>query len=293
MALADFIWEFAVAGSEFQFGVDTGFELLNVDGLDGWETRTASRNIPRGDGQVPGDHFLPGLEPVFRCEVLGTQETVEQLREEWDAGLPLSRSAEGTLTFKRPGTVERFHYARVLARQWPTDARTMGLRVEPTVAFEVSDPRAYSTTRKQEKLQVYAEGGGLNYDVDYAKDWTVTGLDVAVANLGNAGSPPLIRFFGPDTGTCTGVQLRNRTTGVTLDVQTNITSGQTLTVDMRAFIAATGDRVVDLSGANRYGSWQHVREALLIEPGSNLLRFTADGTTTGMECIVQFRDCWL
>ncbi len=293
MTAADFTWTFELADASLTFGADTDLEILKVDGLDGWDARSSSRPIPRGHGAVGGAHFLPGLEPVFRCEAMGTQERVEELRELWAAGLPISTDDVGTLTFKRPGTDERFHHARVLARHWPTDARNIGVKAEPTVAFEVNDPRAYATTLKQEKLTPYVEGGGLDFGVDFGVDFTVTGNDGSADNGGNADSPPLIRFFGPDSGTCTGVQLLNRTTGVEIDVQTNITAGQILTFDVRAFVAATGGRVVDLDGANRYGSWQHTREALLIASGSNLLRFTADGATDGMECVVSFRDCWL
>lgn len=290
MTLADWTWRFELEGDHIDFGDGTDLDIVGVDALDGWDVRTSSRNIPRGHGMAPGSHFLPGLEPVFHLEAMGDQEEVELLRERWAAGFIVSEETQGRLMFKRPGTDERYFHARVVARDWPLDAAGHGQIVESTVAFEITDPRAYSTALKKVQLEPFSASGGLDYPVNYPKNWTVVGNDKVAANGGNIGSPPLIRFFGPDSGTMSAVQLINRTTGVTLDVKTDINPGQTLTFDVRAFVAATGDRVVDLDGANRYGSWQHPRVPLLIEKGDNLLRFTGDGSTDGARCVVSHRD---
>lgn len=291
MTLADWTWRFELAGDHIDFGDGTDLDIVKVDALDGWDVRTSSRPIPRGHGMAAGSHFLPGLEPVFTLEAIGDQQQVEQVREVWAAGFIVSQETQGTLTFKRPGTAERFFYARVIARDWPLDAVTNAMDVESTVAFEITDPRAYSTDLHNVHLEPFEASGGLNYPVvDYPKNWTVVGNEKVAHNDGNIGSPPLVRFFGPESGTMNGVQLLNVTTGVLLDVQTDINPGQALTFDVRAFVAATGGRVVDLAGANRYGSWQQPRSPLLIVPGDNLLRFTGDGSTDGARCVVSHRD---
>lgn len=294
--MADYVWTYtAPDGGTVSFGDGQLAEVLQISGLDGFDNvRSSTTDIPRGHGGVPGKHFLPPRAPVFRLEAIeATQAGLESTRQQLVDGLTVSTDVAGTLQWERPGQAARLMFCRPVSVVWPTDSREIGLAAEPRVAFEAADPRMYAAAGKTVRLEPYTAGGGLDFTVEYAKEFTVTGLDKAASNGGNVGCPPVVRFYGPTSGTCTGVQLLNRTTGVTLDVQTSITAGQTLTVDMRAFVASTGARVVDLSGASRYGDWQQPRTPLLIEPGSNVLRFTGDGTTTGMECVVDFADTWL
>lgn len=278
-------------GGAVSWGPGTDLKVNQIEGLDGFDqVRSSTVEIPRGDGAVPGQHFLSARTPVFGWRVISGDMTA--VREAALRGLVRSVSAEGTLQWNRPGETPRLLYCRPLSVNWPTSHPSHVADVK--VAFEAADPRMYSAGGKSVTLQPYTAGGGLDFDVEYAKEFTVTGAEKPAANDGNTGSPVVARFYGPTSGTCTAVRLLNTTTGVTLEVATDIVAGQILTVDMRAFVAATGARVIDLSGSGRYGAWSQPREPLLIEPGDdNVLRFEADGTTDGMRCRVDWADSWM
>lgn len=289
--MVDWLWTYtSPTGETLSWGAGTIYRPQKLTGLDGFEeVRSSTTDIPRGHGAVPGQHFLPPRMPVFDLKVVANDMTAA--REAALKALVPSVSEDGILSWQRPGETARMLYCRPIAAPWPTERHQHV--ATPKFAFEAADPRMYSSAGKSATLDPYTTSGGVNDPVNDPKDATVSGSDVAVTNAGNVGAPVVLRFYGPTSGTCTGVQLTNRTTGVAIDVQTNIEAGQILTVDMRAFIAATGARVIDLSGSGRYGDWQQTRQAVLIEPGSNLLRFTADGTTTGMSCRVDFADAWI
>ncbi len=287
-------WQFTYTsptGDSVTFGAGTDLALNSIDGLDGFDqARTSTSSIPRGDGAVPGQHFHPERTPVFGWRVISQDMTA--VREKALKALTVSRSDEGVLSWQRPGETPRLLYCRPIAAPWPTTHPSHVADVK--VAFEAADPRMYSAEGKQVTLQPYTAGGGLDYTVDYAKEFTVTGLEKSASNVGNAPAPTVLRFYGPSSGTCTAVRLTNVTTGVELEVVTDIVPGQILTVDVRAFVASTGARVVDLSGSGRYGSFSQPRLPLMIEPGDvNVLRFDGSGTTDGMRCLVNWSDCWL
>lgn len=292
----DFQWTFTRGAHSVTFGLDTDLIVRSVEGLDGYDQlRSSTVTIPRGHGGIPGQHYAGVRYPTFR--LLAAADSVADmptLRDQVMQALAPSTSEDGTLDWITDGmSGTRRLYCRPLVVSWPLDGSRSARLSEAAVTFEAADPRIYSVAGKQVSLDAFSTSGGVNDPVNDPKNVTVSGSDVAVTNDGNTGAPPVIRFYGPTSGTCTGVQLTNRTTGVQIDVQTDIVAGQILTIDVRAFLAATGARVIDLSGSSRYGSWQQTREALLIEPGSNLLRFTADGITTGMSCRVDFADTWL
>lgn len=289
--MSDWVWTYtSPSGPEVQWGTGTMIYPHKLTGLDGFDqVRNSTVDIPRGHGGIPGQHYLPPRQPVFDCRVASDDMTA--VREQAMKALAPSISTDGTLVWKRLGEATRLLYCRPVSVVWPMGQAYQFAEVK--LAFEASDPRMYAGVGRTTTLQPFAASGGVNSPVDDVKDADVSGLEKTAQNDGNAGSPPVIRFYGPSSGTCTGVQLANRTTGVTVDVQTSITAGQILTVDMRALVAATGSRVVDLSGAARYGDWQQPREPLLIGPGSNVLRFTADGDTSDMQCVVSWRDAWI
>jgi hypothetical protein len=296
MTTGDWVWTYrGPDGTEYAFGDGEDVGVSEIDGLDGYDqVRSSTKPIPRGHGGVPGSHYLPARTPVFKLQATAeTQAELEGWRQAAMDALTPSVDEDGTLTWQRPGQDPRMMFCRPVLLSWPTTADTSAMQADPQVVFEAADPRTYAAVPRSYFLKPYSVSGGINSPVNDIKDAVVTGLEVVATNDGNTGAPPVVRFYGPTTGTCTGVQLLNLTTGVTFDVQTNIVAGQILTVDMRARVAAIGGLVVSLSGSDRYGSWQTPRDALLIARGSNVLRFTGDGTTAGMICRVDYQDAWI
>ena len=129
----------------------------------------------------------------------------------------------------------------------------------------------------------------LDWEVDFTG--AGTGSDVVVNNAGNANAYPIVKFFGPIAGTCLGILLQNLTTDVDLSIGSTITTGQVLTADMDSRIRGMGTRVIDLSGASRYGDWDLPRDTFYLQPGDNVIRFSLlGGTSTDVTASLTWRD---
>jgi hypothetical protein len=185
--------------------------------------------------------------------------------------------------------------ARVFSR--PDKRDGLSFDSFPTsMAFECANPRIYSTVQKSETLGVFSTGGeGVDWGIDFEVDFSAVaggGIDVVHTNAGNTNAYPLVRFYGPNVGTCDGVELQNLTTGVNLTIDTPILIGQILTADMSARATGAGRRIIDLDGSSRYGDWVLPRETFFLHKGDNVLRLvlTGSSTSTDVQAIVQWRD---
>lgn len=267
------------------FGYGTDVDVVSVEGLESIEMRTGIRELPREDGSVPGLHLASSKTPIFEVEVIGSDEW-----EDVKSHLSPSRTAEGELHWKWPDQSQKFMRARVLRLTDHQDGLTQNRRPS-SVAFEAADPRYYSVAIESIMLGEFnPSGGGIDWEIDWEVDWgSAAGQDVVATNLGKSFAYPVVKFFGPGTGTCTAVLLTNLTTGVELEIITAITSGQVLTADMDARIRGTGGRVIDLDGASRYGDWQLPRDTFYLQPGDNVLRLEVNGTSTDVTASVSWR----
>jgi hypothetical protein len=273
------------------FGMYTDYLVTLATDLEGVSIRSGDRELPRGHGSVPGPHFAVARQPVLDIAVGGTTAQMDALVQDLaDTFAP--QSVPLPLVWKRPDIPERVVYARPLQFAPP---RSAGLR-RLKVALTCADPRIYSNTTRTVSVPRYtASGGGIEWPVDWPLDFSAgVSLDATATNAGAADAYPTVRFFGPtDGGTVTSVTLTNVTTGESITIATTITAGQTLTFDGRAFITGSGDLVVGLDGASRYGSWTQPRVPLRIPPGDSLLRFTTAGTSTAVACVLSYQDVWL
>jgi hypothetical protein len=271
------------------FGRGSDLEVATVEGLEGAVMRTADQDLPRGDGAVPGPHYLAARTPLIEFVSWGGTPDVE----------PLSRLLATTfskqavsqpLEWKVDGYPSRLVYARPTQLVLPKD-----LTGRPKVSLACADPRIYAAALRTLSVPRYAaSGGGLDYPGDYPKDFPAgLTVDAIATNAGGATAWPVLRFYGPtDGGTVTAVTLRNLTTGQVLTITTPITAGQILTVDNLARVTASGELVVALDGTSRYGSWNQPRTPFALPPGDSLLRFETAGTSTAVACVATWRDTW-
>jgi Siphovirus-type tail component, C-terminal domain len=279
------------------FGYDTGYYVDHHEGLEGFDTRMSDSDQPRGDGGIRGLDYVAPRVIAFTLALGETSDTTYETRlAAIRAAFLPSRSVDQALTFKRPGQPERFVNCRPIQLTRIQEYLQFGQIGKPPLVLRAVDPRIYSSAQYSANATVFATTGG-------GMDWPVTnwGIDFAGAtqnflsatNSGTAEAYPLIRFYGPTVGTCTGVTLTNLTNGTSITVATTITTGQILTADMSAAVIGANSSVIDLSGSSRYGSWPVPRTPFSLSPGNNTLKFTVTGTSTDCLCNVTWRDTWM
>jgi len=286
--LLDYQFWFGLDGVGTLFGMNTEVDVVTVDGLESFDVRSGSRELPRDDGSVPGFHLVTSKTPIFELDILGDTEYYEQLEF-----FKPYRNHEGELHWKFPGRSQVFMRGRPRGRTAKRDGFTSG-KIPVTLAFEMADPRIYGVDQEQQIFIVFnPERSGLDWNVDWNIDFTTPGggSDVVATNDGNVNAYPIIRIYGPVTGSCDGVLVRNLTTGVDLEIQAAMTTGQVLTVDMDARQRGSGARIIDLSGVSKYGAWTLPRDTFFLQPGDNILRLSLfGGTSADVQGIVYWRD---
>lgn len=281
------------------FGQGTDIYVNRAEGFEGFEVRSSDSDLPRGDGSLRGLDYVAARTIAFELaviEILGGDTTYEEYWTQLRETFRPTRDGDYELTFKRPGMPERMVRCRpvqLVRREDYGRFNTVGF---PPVVLRAVDPRIYSAESRTGNVLVYAASqGGFDLPTE------VNGLDFpggsqtefVAENTGTADAYPLIRFYGPTTGTVTGVQLTNSTTGDVLEVAADIVTGQVLTVDMEAAATGANRLIVSLDGTSRYGDWQLPRSAFALAPGSNTIRFEVIGTSTDALCNLAWRDTWM
>lgn len=261
-------------------GPGSDYRILSEEGLEGFEVRVGDRELPREDGSIPGLHLVSSREFMIVVRVEGVDdEDLETKLAALEVATVPSRSTEHRYVFLEAGRAERFIRARVTRRSRPRDAELVGAHTaEVSIMFRAADPRIYSSALKSINVPVFeASGGGFDLPADLPINMTAPSQ--ALGNATNDGARdayPLLRFQYV-SGTVTGVLLTNLTNGDVLDIDTTLTAGQTLVADMGALIRATGDPVVYIGSASRYGDWQLPRDPFRLSSGSNLLKLEVSG----------------
>ena len=294
MAIADFQMKY----NGLVFGLDTDIGITDVTGFDDLDVGLGDSPIPRGDGDVPGLSRAKARDIQLTLRAKGEKRSDELANTILDAFAAFSmRNEPLPLYLKDPGFEEVFVYARPIGRVMGRKPTTTFGSTPLVIRMKAADPRIYSTVEKAHTLYEFsASGGGLDYNVDYGKEFVGAGSGLAtLVNDGNGNAYPLLRFYGPTSGTVTGVTLTNLTTGQTLVINSTILTGQTLTADMRRMIAADPTDVpyINLDGSTRYGDWQLPRVPFYLAPGSNSIKYEITGTSTDAPCVINYRSTWL
>lgn len=295
MALAD--EQYSYRG--LTFGAGTDYMVNRVEGFDGFEVRVSDSDQPRNDGGLRGLDYVSPRTVAFELALIAEDTDGATYEALWAAvreAFRPSRASDFDLTFKRPGQNERLIRCRPIQLVRVEEFKRFNRYGFPPVVLRAVDPRVYSTTLHNGNVPIYAATlGGMDWpEAEFPIEYSGGSQTEFVAiNSGTADSYPLIRFYGPLTGTCTGVTLTNSTTGSSLTISTTITTGQILTADMDAAVTGANRLVISIGGSSRYGSWALPREAFALAPGSNTLRFQVTGTSPDVVCNLAWRDCWL
>lgn len=131
--------------------------------------------------------------------------------------------------------------------------------------------------------------GGLAFP--FATPWTfgLASSSILLTNAGNVSTPVKITF----NGSITNPRIDNITTGKYIKATMTLNSGETLEID-----TAQGDHTVDYTvGGTTSNGFQYLDSAsefFLLQPGANLLSFTAS-TSIGVSasCTIEYYDLYL
>lgn len=293
LGLADHTYNF----NGLTFGLGTSIMVDHAEGFEGFDVRQSDSDQPRNDGAIRGLDYVAPRTVAFTLSLGETSDT--SYEADWAtlrAAINPSRSIDQALTFKRPGQIERYINCRPVQLVRVQEYLSFDQVGHPPLVLRAADPRIYSTTSQSVNLPIYAaSAGGMDWSVtDWPIDYT-GGFQslIPMVNNGSADAFPLIRVYGPLTGTCTGFTLTNITNGAVLAVSTSISTGSILTADMTAAVTGANSLVISLDGSSRYGSWTVPRSAFNLSPGSNSLKFQITGTSTDVVCNLTWADTWL
>lgn len=279
------------------FGDGTVLMVDHAEGFEGFEVRTSDSDQPRNDGAIRGLDYVAPRTVAFTLSLAETTDTA--FEADWvllRGVINPQRSVDYPLYFKRPGQVERYINCRPIQLVRVQEYLSFNQVGHPPLVFRAADPRIYASDSQQTSVTVFAgTAGGMDWPItDWPLDYTGATQNLGLAiNNGSADAYPLIRFYGPTVGTCTGVTLTNLTNGDVLAVSTTVSSGQVLSADMTAAVTGANTQIISLSGSNRYGSWTAPRSAFRLSPGSNVLKFQVTGTSTDMIANLMWNDTWL
>lgn len=294
MTLSDLQWSYR----GLVFGEGTDYHVNRAEGFEGFEVRSSDSGLPRGDGAIRGLDYVAPRTIAFELaliEYTGEDITYEDRWTQLRSTFRPFRDADYPLTFKRPGMPERMIWCRPVQLARVEKYLDFNVRGFPPIVLRAADPRVYSTEQYGAYVPVYsASGGGVDFNVNFGTDFgAATTTEQVATNNGTTDAYPLIRFYGPTTGTVTGVKLTNTTTDQVLEISAAITTGQILTADMEAAVTGANRLIISLDGSTRYGDWELPREAFALAPGDNTLRFEITGTSTDAICHMSWRDTWM
>ena len=294
MALSDY--DFHYNGLDIGNAYPVG--LIEAEGLTDLTVGMGDSSIPRGSGDVPGLSVAKARTVTLTLRVRGDKRSQELADDVKTVVSAFAMSQEPkALTFKEPGVPEQLVYVRVAGVHVPRKP-TLTLGYRPvTVRLKAADPRVYSAEEYSDTAGIYnPSGGGIDYNkdgnIDYLGDPSAG--EVIARNDGNAEAFPVVRFYGPTTGTMTGATIQNITTGAVADFDfaSGLLSSDIFTADFRRLVTVDPGEVpyIRLNSSNRYGEWQLPRTPFSLAPGDNVLRLEVDGTTTDAQAVITWRD---
>lgn len=289
---------YPAAGLDIEFGqVDANGTAWLWQKLTGWDGAAL-----QGAGVIPrsGDHgawaspqYFAARTMTFTCTASAQSQALRDVaRSTLQQAVPVSDLA--VLRYDEPIPKQCLvRRAGQLTEAYPTLAD-----VTFTVPFVAPDMRKYGTVQKQLPITAVPPGPGGDFVIPFSIPFSLAAsappAGAYAVNNGNFGSPPLAVITGP----CAGPVLANLTTGEQVSWSgVVIDAGQTLTVDFlnrQAWLGAPNPPGLpgqSLGGgsyepADIFSAWFD------LNPGSNLLQFTAASTGTGAACVFHYFDAW-
>jgi hypothetical protein len=286
------------AGLDIEFGqVDSNGTAWLWQKLAGWDGAPV-----QGAGVIPrsGDHgawaspqYFAARTMTLTCTASAQSQYLRDVaRAQLQQAVPVSDLA--VLRYDEPIPKQcLMRRSGQLTEAYPTLAD-----VTFTIGMVAPDMRKYGTVQKQLPIQAVPPGPGGDFVVPFTIPFSLAASTPPAAayaiNEGNFGSPPLAVITGP----CAGPSLANLTTGEQVSwSQTAVPGGQTMTVDFlnsQAWLGAPnapGLPGQPLGGgsyqpADIFSAWWD------LDPGSNLLQFSAASRSSGAGCTYYFYDAW-
>lgn len=149
-------------------------------------------------------------------------------------------------------------------------------------SFDASFPFLVSQTENSQNITLSTGGGGkVPPDTMPMALGGDSGGNITLVNNGNGIYYPTVRFSGP----VTNPQITNETLEKYIRLQVTLVSGEYIDLDFKR------KTITDNLGTNKYstksGDWWYV------QPGSNVIRFTADVYNASSLSNIKYRDSYL
>jgi hypothetical protein len=254
--------------------------LSNISGLDSPDVRESADDLIGDDGGVHGLFFY-GRRPIviegyidntpspYLADSDGnvlTENGVRNARMTMLQRVTNAMRRDLEIRWQPEGGVEQMVRVR---RQQPL--RIAGAYNKSfQAALVAADPRIYGTAINE-----------IRFDPN---------VDSTATNKGTMRTPPTATVYGPTSGTMTGIEIHNHTTGeyIVFAPSYALAPGQYIVVD---FVNKTITRE---SGLNIYDKLVFASSTWFqIEPGDNTIAVHGTGTTTGASMVLRWQDAWV
>lgn len=232
MALDNFQYSY----NGLTFGAGTDIQIVSEQGLRSIpEVRTQDAVIPRNDGTFAGLNFLGGRTAVLTLAVTVTKELPFETVVSNIANAFQSISdptQQQVLQFMYPGwSAPRQLTGRVTKAGFPTDLNySFHKIVSLPVEFVFNDPLIYDSVPYSVTAGLPSPTAGLTFNVTFnATFGSSVGGSLAVTNLGNIATPPVITIQGPMLNPRIALP-----TGEYMQLDISLGSTDTVVIDMKA-----------------------------------------------------------
>jgi hypothetical protein len=269
----------------------SGRSLVSAKGLSG---PTGARSEPWDRAEDHGvveaaQQFMPARILILEGELWAA--TLDAVWTDWRllaAAFYQALSADATVRFQEGAAGPQLEGAVRLAGDVLPPIEGNGANLNYQIMLRAADPVWYSQTEQTSATTgAPSSSGGIPFPIPFPIPFGsgIVGGSVSVVNGGNVETWPRIQLLGPASSPA----FTNSTTGETITFEgLTITSAQTLVVETKK------PRSAKVSGTSVAGSirWSDSRYPRLAV-GTNVIQFTASGTTAGTQMTVFWRDGYL
>ena len=283
------VYQFSYNG--FLFGSGTPYVINSVDGLANLpELRVQDTDRGFNDGAFTGRDFLSSRTITFTMNIFaGSGNSASQ---NWDlmkvAFAPVQQltSSNGLLQFQlSPTDTPKRMTARVRSRQANIDPEYTYGYIIAQVTMYAPDPRYYDETAVTTTITpTRASGRTYNRGYNLVYNQAITGASGSTATVANTGSGPVAPTV-TITGPMSQPQITDLTTGNYLQLNYNLASTDTVTLDMT-------NNIVLLNGGTARNLLAGGSQWISVPAGSTHQLFLSANTATGSASVV-YRNAWI
>lgn len=274
-------------------------QLVDVNGLTGLPAnRSGDVSRPNADGMLAGYDFMGARTVTIDLEVpVANIETVRQaflMGRTTGGGMnpPASQvlvfnfgQGSGGVGVNRQVTARCRKFDDTVDVAFAAGNWTAGI-VSAAAQLVTVDPLIYDASTQTASVPLSTSSGGFTFPAAFPAGFgSQSGGLITAVNFGTVACPPLLTITGP----CVTPRVQQQTSGVTLQFNTTLNSGDTLVVDCwagSAILNGTASRLNVLAPGSFITAFQ-------IQPGSNTLGFySSDASPTGATLTAKWSNCW-